>query len=89
MKIKTKRTTSDYREALEILADFKSEGTVYLVYDYPSKQYTVELWQESKTISDFYRIILSNIETDSPEEKDAIAYADSAIKTLTDMGVIE
>lgn len=89
MKIKLKRTTPDYREAFKLFTDFKAKGTAYITYDYSSKLYIVELWQESKTISDFYRIILSNIETDTPEEQDALAYADSAIKTLVDMGVIE
>ena len=89
MTIKLKRTTPDYREAQQLFADFKAKGTAYISYDYPSKLYTIELWQESKSESEFYRIILSNIETDTPEEQDALAYADSAIKTLVDMGVIE
>lgn len=89
MKIKIKRTTPDYREAQQLFTDFKAKGTANITYDYPSKLYILESWQESKTESEFYRIILSNIETDIPEEKDALAYADSAIKTLVDMGVIE
>ena len=89
MKIKIKRTTPDYREACQLFTDFKAKGTAYISYDYTSKLYTIECWQESKSESEFYRIILSNIETDTPEEQDALAYADGAIKTLVDMGVIK
>lgn len=89
MKIKLKRTTPDYREAQKLFTDFKAKGSAYITYDYPSQLYTIECWQESKSESEFYRTILSNIETDTPEEQDALAYADGAIKTLVDMGVIE
>ena len=89
MKIRTKKTTYDYREALEKFKAAKEVGTAYMTYDYTTRLYTVELWQETNSQSEFYRAILSNINTNIAEEQDALSYADSAIKTLVDMGVLE
>ena len=91
MKIKLKYETCDYREAQELFAKFKQQGTAYQTYDYPSKTYIIELEKECKTDAEQYRIILQQLFLNShiEEEKDALEYADAAIKTLMDMGVLK
>ena len=92
MKFKTKYHYNDYREACEKFSECKKLGTTYMKYDYRTQEYTIELVRESQSESEFMRILLSDIKSDydlSTEELDALAYADSAIKTLVDMGVLK
>jgi len=92
MKHKTIFRTHDYREACEKFKKFKEHGTAYITYDYPTKEYIVELVRETKSVSDMMRQFLVDIKLNHDlieEELDALEYADSAIKTLQDMGVIE
>jgi hypothetical protein len=91
MKIKLKYETCDYREAQELFAKFKQQGTSYCTYDYPSKTYKIELEKECNTEAEQYRWVLQQMFLNSytEEEKDALSYADSAIKTLIDMGVLK
>ena len=91
MKIKLKYETCDYREAQELFAKFKQQGTTYQTYDYSSKTYTIELEKECKTEAEQHRLVLQQMFLNShiEEEKDALSYADAAIKTLIDMGVLK
>ena len=94
MTIRVKRTTVDYREACEMFKSAKERGTAYLTYDYPSKEYIIEFVQEARAGSETMRAFLNNIAVFNinnlaKEELDALSYADSAIKTLVDMGVLE
>lgn len=92
MKVKSKYKVHDYEEAVKKFAECKKLGTSYMTYDYPTHEYTIELEQESKSEAEFMRTILMGIKimnSWSTEELDALAYADSAIKTLVDMGVLE
>ena len=92
MKIKTIFKTHNHDEAVKKFAEFKDLGTVYMIYDYTTHEYAIELQQETKSESDFMRTMLLSIKLQnelSTEELDALAYADSAIKTLVDMGVLE
>lgn len=93
MKVVLKRNTPDYREAQELFSQFKAKGTTYLTYDYTTKDYLIECNQEASTYSEVMRIVLSDIaqrfsDQLNTEEKDALVYADGAIKTLIDMGEI-
>lgn len=92
MKIKHTYRTPDYRVAMEKFNKFKAEGSPYLIYDYTTKDYIIEITQEVSSNTDLMRNILhhlSNNDDLADEERDALAFADSAIKTLTDMGIIE
>ena len=92
MKVHHKHTTSDYREAHEVFSKFASIGTAYLTYDYPTHEYIVELTQIAHGTSDLMRATLAGMWATldlNDEERDALAYADTAIKTLIDMGVIK
>lgn len=91
MKNKTKFRTHDYREAFEKFKKFKEHGTAYITYDYPTKEYIVELVREAKSVADLMRQGLVDIKLNydlTAEEIDALDFADSSIKTLVDMGVI-
>ena len=91
MKVKIIKRTPDYREACQLFSEFSKKGTTYSTYDFTTKEYTVELVQDAHTDSEIHRLTLLNMyyNTDSIEELLAITYADSAIKTLVDMGVLE
>lgn len=91
MKVIIKRKTPDYREAQELFAQFKQKGTAYLTYDFPSKTYTVEIQSECETEAQIHRAVLLNMyyNVETEEEATALSYADSAIKTLIDMGVLK
>ncbi len=92
MKHKTIFKTHDYREACEKFTKFKEHGTAYITYDYPTNEYIVELVRETKSVSDMMRAFLVDIKFNHDlitEELDALDYADSAIKTLQDMGVLK
>ena len=92
MKHKRIFKTPDYREACEKFAKCKDLGTAYITYDYPTKEYTVELTRETKTVADMMRQFLLDIKLNHDlieEEIDALDYADSAIKTLQDMEIIK
>lgn len=92
--MKHKRTfkTYDYREALEKFRKFKEYGIASVICDHNTKEYKVEFACETKTVSDMMRQFLVDIKLNYDlidEEIDALDYADSAIKTLIDMGVIK
>lgn len=94
MKIRIKKHTPDYREAQMWLASMKEKGTTYLTYDYTTKSYTLEadiiVENEADMMRAFLLSIKENLEDQlAQEELDALAYADSAIKTLSDMGVLK
>ena len=92
MKHKSIFKTHDYREAQEKFKKCKEYGTTYITYDYTTREYTVELTRETKTVSDMMRQFLVDIKLNhdlTAEETDALDFADSAIKTLQDMEVIE
>lgn len=92
MKHKTIFRTHDYREACEKFKKFKEYGTAYITYDYPTREYIVELVCETHSTTDMMRQFLVDIKLNHDlvgEELDALEFADSAIKTLVDMGVIE
>lgn len=91
MKAKVKYQTCDYREAQEMFAKFKQKGTSYIIYDYPTSTYTIELEVSCDTEAERNRYILQQLyyNVESEEEKETIIYADSAIKTLVDMGVLK
>ena len=91
MTIKRKFETPDYREAMEKFAKYRQDTLTrcYLIYDYPTSTYTVEVTTTVDSEADFYRTILAGIATESQEEQTALAYADSAIKTLQELGVIK
>lgn len=89
-----KRTfkTHDYCEAIEKFRKFKEYGTSCIGCDHITGEYTVELVYETHSVADMMRQFLVDIKLNHDlcdEEIDALAYADSAIKTLVDMGVIE
>lgn len=91
MKHKRIFKTPDYREACEKFTKFKEHGTAYITYDYLTKEYIVELTRETKTVAEMMRQFLLDIKLNydlCDEELDALNYADSAIKTLEDMGVL-
>lgn len=91
MKNIIKFRTPDYREAFEKFKKFKEYGTAHITYDYPTKEYIVELVRVAKSASDLMRQGLVDIKLNydlTAEEIDALDFADSAIKTLVDMEVI-
>lgn len=93
-RMKHKRTfkTNDYREALEKFRKFKEHGTASVTRDNNAGEYVVELTSETHSVSDMMRQFLVDIKLNHDlcvEELDALDYADSAIKTLVDMGVIK
>lgn len=92
MKHKRIFKTNDYREAFEKFRKFKEYGISSITCDDNAGEYIVELMCESHTVPDMMRQFLVDIKLNQDlcdEEIDALAYADSAIKTLVDMGVIE
>lgn len=92
MKNKTKFKTHDYREAFEKFKKFKEYGTAYITYDYPTKEYIVELIREAGSATELMRQGLVDIKLNydlTPEELDALDFADSAIKTLIEMEIIK
>ena len=92
MKFKTKYRYHNYVEASEKFIECKKLGATNMTYDYPTQEYIIELVREVHSEPEFMRFLLSDIKLDyelSADEIDALAYADSAIKTLQDMGVIK
>ena len=92
MQNKTKFRTHDYREAFEKFKKFKEYGTAYITYDYPTKEYIVELVREANSAAELMRQGLVDIKLNydlTQEEIDALDYADSAIKTLIEMEIIK
>ena len=94
MTASLKYHTFDYREAQEKFSKFKTKGTTYQTYDFKTHEYTIEVKIEISSKSDLMRTYLSNLyenvkDIAAQEELDALEYADSAIKTLVDMGVLE
>lgn len=92
MKVRFKQEYTDYREAHEAFRKACEKGTAYLIYDFPTKTWTLETFKEVHGTPNLMREMLAHIyiENDLPHEQaDALAYADSAIKTLIDMGVLQ
>lgn len=92
MKNKTIFKTHDHCEAIEKFKKFKEYGTTYITYDYTTREYIVELVREVNSTTDLMRQGLVDIKLNydlTVEETDALDFADSAIKTLIDMGVIK
>lgn len=92
MKVKFKQDYTDYREAHEAFHKACTKGTAYLTYSYTTKTYTLETFKEVHGTPNLMREMLAHIyiENNLPEEQvDALVYAESAIKTLADMGVIK
>ena len=95
MKIPTKITTPDYREAFNLFTVHKIDhARIQAVYDKESDtwNYVVSWLNDCHTESERNRQFLANIyhSYDLPiEELDALCYAEQAIKTLVDMGVLE
>lgn len=90
MNIRTTYRTPDYREAQELFHEWTKQGEAYM---FPTKtgEYKVVRYMRTHTELETHRAVLENIflHTDSEEEREALSYADSAIKTLIDMGVLE
>lgn len=92
MKNRTIFKTKDYHEANEKFRKFKEYGSASSLYDFTTGEYTVELVREAKSSTELMRQGLVDIKLNydlTPEEIDALDYADSAIKTLIDMGIIK
>ena len=91
MQVRLHKETEDSKEAIRLFQEFKKLGNAYMTYDYKTFIYDVEVIVKCETESEQHRIILKQIflNTAAPEEQDALAYADSAIKTLVDMGVLK
>lgn len=93
MKIKSKYKVRHLEDAVKKFQECKRLGTSYMIYDYQTHEYTIELERDVESEADFMRAMLVGIRLNeailTTEELDALAYADSAIKTLKDMGVIE
>lgn len=92
MKNRTIFKTHDYREANEKFRKFAEYGTTNTTYDNTTQEYIIELIREAKSSTDLMRQGLVDIKLNynlTPDEIDALDYADSAIKTLIDMGVIK
>lgn len=88
MKVKHIRHYEDYREAL---AQWK-RTTPSTIHSDTNGIYVVEWETTCNSTPDIMREFLLDIKlhNDLPQEQiDALDYADSAIKTLIDMGVIE
>ena len=90
MNIRTTYRTPDYREAQEIFHKWSKIGEVCMFQTH-SGEYKVIRYMHTHTDSETHRAVLESIflNTDSIEEREALSYADSAIKTLVDMGVLE
>lgn len=92
MKIKLKHTTCDYREALEFATKYSTLGDTITTYHKETNDFIIECIAEVTSHVEHMRKLLTIIKVEhdlTPEELDALAFADSAIKTLVDMGVIE
>ena len=88
MIIKHSKHYEDYREALEKWR----KTTPSTIHSNIDGSYTVEWETRCNNHSDLMRAYLLDIKllNDlSQEQLDALAYADSAIKTLVDMGIIK
>ena len=92
MKNKTIFKTHDYCKALEKFRMFKDYGTASVTCDHSAKEYIVELVREAHSSTELMRQLLVDIKLNydlTLEETDALDFADSAIKTLVDMGVLK
>ena len=88
MTIKHSKHYEDYREALEKWR----KTTPSTIHSNTDGSYIVEWETTCHTHTDLMREYLLDIKlyNDLPQEQiDALAYADSAIKTLVDMGIIK
>ena len=88
MQVRLHKETEDSKQAVQLFQDFQKLGNAYMTYDYTTCAYDVEVTVKCETESEQHRIILKQLflNTAAPEEQDALAYADAAIKTLVDMG---
>lgn len=92
MKNRTIFKTHDCNEAIEKFQKFKDYGSASSLYDFTTGEYIVELVREAKSSTDLMRQALVDIKLNydlTDDEIDALAFADSAIKTLIDMEIIE
>ena len=88
MKVKHIKNYEDYREALTKWRN----TTPSTIHSNTDGSYIVEWETTCNTYTDLMREYLLDIKlnNDLPQEQiDALAYADSAIKTLVDMGIIK
>lgn len=88
MKVKHIKHYEDYREALQ---QWRIH-TPSTIHSHPNGTYTVEWVTTCNNSTDLMREYLLDIKlhNDLPQEQiDALDFADSAIKTLIDMGVIK
>lgn len=88
MKIKHVKQYDDYREALEKWR----KTTPSTIHSNVDGSYTVEWTVTCNGTSDLMREYLLdiNMQNDLPQEQiDALSFADGAIKTLVDMGIIK
>ncbi len=95
MKVSTSITTPDYREAMQLFSLHRSQGskvTCNTIAD-NTFDYTVTWYTECNSTPSLMRQLIANIyhgHSDLPlEELDALVYAEQAIKTLEDMGVLK
>lgn len=92
MKNRTIFKTHNCHEVFENFRKFTKYGTTNVSYNFTTGEYIVELVREAKSSTDLMRQGLVDIKLNydlTPEEIDALDYADSAIKTLIDMGIIK
>ena len=92
MLLKVKRKYVDYRQAQEEFHKACEHGRAYLTFDFSTQTYELEYTAKINKTAELMRNLLFDIyvQNDLPDEQaDALAYADSAIKTLVDMGVLK
>lgn len=88
MKIKQTKHYEDYREAILQWNSHKPS----LIHYHEDGTFTVEWIAECNNTPDLMRefLLAIKLQNDLPQEQiDALAYADSAIKTLVDMEILQ
>ena len=93
MTIKSVKTFDTSQEASEFINALPADTKITLGVEQLPAESSI-IWKitaeiHPRTEAEIMSAILLNIATTSVEEKDAISYALSAIKTLQDMGVIK
>ena len=91
MRVRLHKETEDSKEAVQLFQEFQKLGNAYMTYDYTTFIHDVEVVVTCETEAEQHRLILKQLflNTAAPEEQDALSYADGAIKTLIDMGVLK
>ena len=90
MKVTKEISVADYNKAIELFTEHLHESATIRSTElyYGVWEYTVT-WQENViSVPLKMRKILATINVQTQDELDALSYADEAIKTLMDMGVI-